>query len=485
MTAEALIDRTLHAGDESLADIGREFFAAEWDDQSINEYITGLLRSRAYERLAAVFSQGCISKQYKDRDYINKFTEMTLEQRYFDLFIDLCERTGVDPEEIYPMLAASFKSQGFLKSWSGAVKVYFLKCAYADYDKTASIIARYDEDFELFPILMRVDAERAENTLLEMLLYKKHINKTVIRRYLLANKIDIVPKIIGAYKGASVKTKEAVVRLLLIYKNDVRASAFLQELTANERSVTVRKLLERDKAERKKKTEKPGAKERFFDMMLSGERMSADEFGKLIATKEGNAVASTLFFDCRAESYTGIFIVDDKETHDLDNRKITVAGEVGVVHPAELGSKYAYLKHLKIEQCFNQIRREVYLPSKDEKTYNVCKRLCGTVIAEQDLKEGLRRNGFRLLNKNKAGMYAQAGLLKEGILCVLDFVPTDFKQPGKTVSAGDVRFYRYEDVIKLAGSLYTEGVRPCDVGALPERLFSEFLYGVYTLLRCK
>lgn len=488
MTAEAesLLQAVLRGKEGELQEIGRAFFSTPLDRKSTCEFITALLEKGAYEKLAEIFSQGFISKQYSDRDYLSKSFASTLEQRYFDLFIDTCERCFVDRKALYPMLAAAFSSKGVLGGWRNAIRLYFVKVAYADYDRAEAVFAQYDEGFDLYPILFHVDPQRAEDAVLNLLLYKKNVNKTVIRRYLLENKIDILPKIISMYSGASAKQKESLVRLLLIYKNDTRASRFLDRLYKTETSKTVRKLLERDRIAKAGKTGMRGYRERFFNMMLSGERMPFDAFLKAIQTEDGGRVASTLFFTHYRSSGVRIVIVDQGRVLDLENRPLDIVeGEFGVLHPADLSARYEFLKQLNIRQSFEQIRRDVYLPSAEEKAYRVCKRFNGTVITQGALRSGIRKYGFRLMNHTRSGIYTQVGLLREGVLCVTEFSSTDFKQPEKAVSIGDVRFYRYSDVIKLAGSWYVEGVRPCEIELLPPRLFSEFLYGIYALLRCK
>ena len=488
MTAEteSLLRAVLQGKEGELQEIGREFFSTPLDRKNTCEFITTLLEKGAYEKLAEIFSQGFISKQYSDRDYLSKSFASTLEQRYFDLFVDTCERCFVERQALYPMFAAAFSSTGILGGWRNAIRLYFVKVAYADYDRAEAVFAQYDDGFDLYPILFHVDPQRAEDAVLNLLLYKKNVNKTVIRRYLLENKIDILPKIIAMYTGAAAKQKESLVRLLLIYKNDARASRFLDRLYKTETSKTVRKLLERDRMAKGGKAGSRSYKERFFAMMLSGERMPFDAFLKAIRTEDGGRVASTLFFTQYRQEGVRIVIVDQGHVLDLENRPLAIDdGEFGVLHPADLSARYEFLKQLNIQQSFEQIRRDVYTPSAEEKAYRVCKRFNGTVITQGALRSGIRKYGFRLMNHTRSGVYTQIGLLREDVLCVTEFAATDFKQPEKAVSIGDVRFYRYSDVIKLAGSWYVEGVRPCEIELLPPRLFSEFLYGIYMLLRCK
>lgn len=62
-------------------------------------------------------------------------------------------------------------------------------------------------------------------------------------------------------------------------------------------------------------------------------------------------------------------------------------------------------------------------------------------------------------------------------MCALSFSPTDFTSG--SVKLGEIVFYRYADTVKLDGNIYTEGVRPVEIGTLNPRLFSEFMADVY------
>lgn len=488
MTAEteALLQEALAEKEGNLQEVGRAFFSAQLDRQNTYAFIAALLDRREYEKLAEIFSQGFISKEYGNRDYLSKSFRATFEQRYFDLFVDTCERCWVENEALYPMFMAAFSSRGVLGGWRDAVRLYFLKQAYIDYDRTEAVLARYDAGFDIYPILFHVDPQRAEDAVLHLLLYGKNVNKTVIRRYLLENKIDIVPKIIDSYAGAHAKLKESLVRLLLIYKNDTRASRFLDRLYRTEQSLTVRKLLERDRVAKNGKTGTKNYKDRFYAMMLAGDKIPYSDFLAIIATDDGGRVASTLFFTYSTQAAVRIVIVDQGKVLDLENRPLEITeGEFGVLHPAELGERYRFITQLNIKQCFEQIRREVYVPSAEEKAYRRCERFNGTVVLQDDFRKGMRKYGLRLMNRTRSGVYTQAGLLREDVLCVVEFSPTDFKQPARSISIGNVRFYKYEDVIKLAGSWYVEGVGPCEIDGMSPRLFSEFLYTLYALSRCK
>ena len=178
-----------------------------------------------------------------------------------------------------------------------------------------------------------------------------------------------------------------------------------------------------------------------------------------------------------------IIIVEDGEIRDLDNNKRALSeSEVAVSHPTEW-ERFGFLHGLDVVQPFAQVGREVFVPTDAEKSYNSCGRLKGRVMPAGDFKESLSKHGYKLLNKNRYDESDCAGKLRGDVMCVLEFDPTNFAEPDRLIAMGNVRFYRYADLIKLGGQIYTDGVKPFPVQLLSGILFSEFLRDVFEVIK--
>lgn len=522
-----------------LSEVGHQFFA---DKQRTNEqtaeFITALLKEGAYENLAVVMSSGYINDG-TTAFLPNRKDKSRIADRYFQSFIELALQSGVDIELIYPMLFSAFESpkNSCLHSFVGGIDTYFTKMAYRDYDAAAEVIKKYDKKYRCLPILMEVDEARTLENVLNDLIYGKNANKTALRKYLLEKKVDIVPSLCKEYVKSNVKAREGILRLLLLYKNEPRAALFLDEIEKNETSAVIRNLLHRDKNVRtqQKIKVKGGGGQAYvcvndggIDYKIAvGDDLSleisptpftdkvkkaAAEFEKELKTACGVfeksmadntrrpceyflknvlgdslmcAIASTLLFSVyKNNTLSDIVVVEKGEIHDLDNNARTLEDvDVAVSHPLEWGNKFSYLKQLDVKQPFAQIRRDVYIPSETEKAYNFCSRLHGTIMEAGEFKASLKKGGFKILNKNKYGESNCAAIIKGDVMCVLEFAATDFENPKRLISMGDIRFYKYADIIKLGGQMYTDGVMPCPVQSLPDIMFSEFLHDVFKMLK--
>ena len=520
-----------------LEQVGREFFTSARTMEDTRFFITALLEKKAYESLATVMSSGCIDRN-RAAGYLPDDKQRKISYRYFSSFMELVEKSGVDMELIWPMFFAAFDApkDSYLYSFVGGIDAYFKLFAYADYDKAVDVVRRYDRKYKCLSTLMEVDRPRTLATVLDVLIYGKNANKTALRKYLLEKRIDIVPTLCNEYIRASVKAKEGVVRLLLLYKGDPRADRFLEEIERSEKSLVIKKLIDKDKGAKKvaeseiKPVENaieseiavgdvtyrvgitkeldvevepaPYPKEvaaaadklakRLKKMcdecetaMSTNTRWQSSRFLKRLASdKMFAAVASTLLFTTYNGSImSDIITVENGEIYDLDNNKRELTeSEVAVSHPLEW-DKVPFLNHLDVKQPFAQVGREVFTPTDTEKMYNSCPRLGGRVMPAGDFKTSLARHGFKVLNKNRYAESSSAGLVRGDIMCVIEFDATNFAEPDRLIAMGNVRFYRYADLIKLGGQIYTDGVKPCPIQNIPPILFSEFIRDAFDILK--
>ncbi len=518
----------------ALDEVGKEFFA----DKSLTKeqahvFITALLKAGAYENLATVMSFGYIDDVEAGR-LPNQKRCNRLSNRYFNNFMELAEYAEVDTDLLYPMLFAAFDApkDSYLYSFVGGIDAYFTKFTSADYDAALAVIRRYDKKYKCLSTLMEADKTRTVSEILNQLIYGKSSNKTLLRKYILEKRVDIVPSLCREYLKSHVKEKEGIIRLLLLYKSDPRAARFLEEVEKSEKSVTVKRLIEKDR-NCSKKTESATAEEvvghiekdgvkyiltptndltvkitpepypkeakeaaekiekklravclQMENDMENGVRVSCDKFIKRVETDPLYAcVASSLLFSVyKNGAMSDVIVVENGEIHDLDNRKRDLRDvEVAVSHPTEW-EKFSFLKTLTVKQPFCQIKRDVYYPSDAEKTYNFCGRLRGVVVPAGELKTALGKHGFKLLNKNRYAESNAASKTRGDVTCVLEFSPTNFADPRRLISVQNVKFYKYGDLIKLGGQTYLDGVQPYPIAALPIITFSEFLRDVFGLL---
>ncbi len=518
----------------ALDEVGKEFFADKTlTKEQIHTFLTALLKEKAYENLATVMSYGYIDNVESGR-LPNQKKCNRLSNRYFNNFMELAEYAEVDKQLVYPMLFAAFDApkSSYLYSFVGGIDAYFTKFTSADYDAALEIIRRYDKKYKCLSTLMEADKTRTVSEILNQLIYGKSANKTLLRKYILEKRVDIVPSLCREYLKSHVREKEGIIRILLLYKSDPRAARFLEEVEKSEKSVTIKRLIEKDRNCSKKtkpsaeeetvgKIEKDGktytltpnidltvtitpqpypkeAKaaaekiekrlravcEEMESDMVNNVRVPCKEFTKRIETDPIYAcLASSLLFSVyKNGTMSDVIVVENGKINDLDNKRRDLHDEeVAVSHPTEW-EKYSFLKTLTVEQPFSQIRREIYYPSDSEKTYNYCGRLRGVVITAGELKAALNKYGFKLLNKNRYAESCGAAKTRGDVTCVLEFSATNFADPRRLISMNDVRFYKYGDLIKLGGQTYLDGVQPYSIAQLPAVTFSEFLHDVFELL---
>lgn len=523
-----------------LAEVGREFFSGARSDEETCSFLTALLERCEYENLATVMSSGCIDKNVA-ASYLHGGGNRRVSDRYFAVFIELVEKSGVDMELVWPMFFAAFDApkDGYLYSFVGGIDAYFKRYAYANYDAAVDVVRRFDHKYKCLSTLMEVDRARTLDIVLDVLIYGKSANKTALRKYLMEKRIDIVPALCNEYIRSGVKAKEGIVRLLLLYKGDPRADRFLGEIDKSEKSLVIKKLIDKDRGRRagtsggfEGEAAKDGGissvvkvngsdytvsltKELSVEVkplpypkavrieeeklrkrlkkvcrecelaMSENTRWGSELFLKRLANDEMfAAVATTLLFSAYNNgTLSDIIIIENGEIRDLDNKKrVLTESEVAVSHPCEW-EKFDFLHRLDVTQPFEQVGREVFVPTDAEKSYNSCGRLKGRVMPVGDFKESLVRHGYKLLNKNRYSESNCAGRLRGDVMCVLEFDATNFAEPDRLIAMGNVRFYRYADLIKLGGQIYTDGVKPCSVQSLSAVLFSEFLRDVFDVIK--
>ncbi len=181
MAADQRIQDCLKLDAEQAA---RRFFDASPDDKAVKEMFEALLDAGEYEKLAEMIFYGSIVRQQSERDYIARSEMKSLDETYFDAFMLLAERAGVDKAKLYPMLAATATASGTLGKWRRPVENRILRLAYKDFDKAEALVYAYDPDCALYRVLLAADADKATEAIIGRLLFEKGGGKTALRRFL-------------------------------------------------------------------------------------------------------------------------------------------------------------------------------------------------------------------------------------------------------------------------------------------------------------
>lgn len=539
------LNNTISNGE--VSDLGRKLFGETVDAKELCALFGKMLESKMYEKLACVVCCGFINKSYNEKDYVsNEVKTKNLNDRYFDLFMEISNGGGIGIEKIMPMLFYAFKSnkKSDLYSWRFAIEVYFYKLALSDYDKMASFMDKYDADYSLYQCLIRVDRQRTIDGLVKKLLFSKNINKVKIRKFLKAYSGEIVYSLQPIYYSGDYALREGIVRLLLLFKNEPRAAALLLDIKEREKSIVIKRLIDKDAGLAKKSEENIGEQlkisngkvkvnidkktyeidmndkfelsitgdyadslvsklevkleevkviidrrlDYFVECMVEGTRFTVSEFNHKILKDSLNAmIAATLFFSIyNGSDLVDIVIVDKGKILDLSNqpKELDSNFTVKVLHPIDLGFKYQYLKQVNIFQPIVQLHREVFSPTAEDTDFNYCRRFNGSIINADCLKRGFKEYKFKPMGKDEIGKYTMAGRISGEVLGVIEFTKSDLSG-SQTVTLGNLKFYSYTNVVKLNGQLYVDGVPLLSIKEIDERIYSEFLYMINTILRCQ
>ncbi len=505
MTIDELIKISFDGASAEM--IGRTFFTSGYSKKEKAGFIKSLLEKERYAFIADVVCCGAINKEYNYTDFHNsQIGLVSLDLRYFYMFIEICENGDIAFGEIAPLLFATFTApvSSRLHGWAPAATQYLEKLAAADYDAVSDALAEYDKNYKHYGVLLKVNKERTVSILTDKLIFEKNTNKAAIRKFLFASKVNIVPALGEIYTGAQsdARVRESVVRLLLISKHDRTAAEMLDYIAQNDRSKTIRALIEKDATAQKKvgkgeenieKTNKKngrakrllGEEKRFFNDMISGRGYAPDEFAGFLTDPESEAVASGLLFSVHAQSggITDVVIVEKGRIYNLDNDPAEIPKDriIKVLHVAELPEKYEFLTRLNVTQPFLQLKRKAYVPNASELADNRSRRLGGTIIMSKDLRKNISKEGFKITGKDSEGKSGYAGISLGGYICLIEFTRTDLSSNDKIVSFGDIKFYKYKDAIKISGGFYFENVPVCRISEVPLRVFSEGIYAVCRL----
>lgn len=486
--------------DSPAESAGRGFFSTDTLNSDRKAVLEFLLKERRYEQLCKLIYcghiNGGINMKNNGVDYMSVTGEnSTLNMRYFSLFLQTAVDCDLEEEKYIPLVfaAATAEKRSVLRVWKQSSEKYLSMLAGADYDRAWAYLCKNDPDFRLVSILFDTHRERAVDDLIKIAIFGKGINKVALRNVLRGCKSEVFSFIRPIYATLKTEARITSARLLLLFKNDPEVAEFLSEILRVEKSKSVQKLLHSDLSYKPGISEKIGKKQIvnfFYDAMVRGVSVSRETFLNVWIAPPYDEVSDSLFFGIyKDNALQFIVIIDGGKVFDLNNAPIEVPEDcsVKVLHPVELTAKTEFLTRLNITQPFEQIKRKIYVPTSEDNRSNSCRGIAGTVLNIVDFKAGMKKIGFRALNRDGDGICGQVGLRRDGILCVLHFAPIDFESSdvSLTVQAQCVKFYFEKDVIKLGGKMFVDGVTPLSVAHLDARIFSEFMYSVYELMGCR
>lgn len=527
-----------------LKDIGFDLFSSDREDSEIKDFIESLLDQKLYEQICGIMSCGFISKQYYP-GYMS-YTAGNIGAQYFGAFLNLCKETRVEFEKIFPLLIECFYApkNSFLSSWKAASENFLLAMLREDFMRNSQKIYALDRELKCFELFVEADKEASEKFLFELLFdpTTKPETKMILRKFTMDYSLNVTP-LFDIYKGSPLEKRKDILRVLLLQKNDNRIADFFEYVLTFEENIVLRSMLinKRYKVKMKLKTKntyysdeksacftfvevngkqyridvtnnlqlvykKKGArkveefknlirsvkkdvaskKQAFINAMICKVGTKASKFLKLLREDKLFAVIAESLLFYVEDQYNYRFAITFKGgLRTLENEEFSVDPDekIYVVHPIILTGENAYLKDLEIEQCINQLQREIYYADSQDIMSNVCMRFNGLLVNAHDFKTRVRRNDFKFFRFDEDGFAVQVGKLRAGIWCVLDFSPFNNKKLNTNITLGNVRFYSDSDLIKTGGNIYTFNVPVKPISNISKREFSEFISDVYSLVR--
>ncbi|NRT28642.1 hypothetical protein B0I68_002247 [Clostridium beijerinckii] len=184
----------------------------------------------------------------------------------------------------------------------------------------------------------------------------------------------------------------------------------------------------------------------------------------------------------------GSFNTKDEEEYELEDGMV-----IGIVHPIELNNEDMALwkeqfENYEIKQPFEQLNREIFNVTEEEKKRNTVERFGGTILNGLSLLGKLTDFGWiRGAIGDGGGYYA---FYKEDnnhkVEVGLNFSGVSVGYESEEVTVYDLCFYKLGTMSKYAYiNVKTQKQNTISIDTLPERFFSEILYQVSRALVSK
>lgn len=463
---------------EGLAEFSRALYENGAAFRSVIAELAASDEKSDHELLADILSYQQLDGTEEQNFYADN--KGSVGKRYLDMYISICRAAGLSEKEyIKPMLSAQYaKKSGALYVWDTAVDEYIAARCKHDFDGTAELVDEFDKGYGKYAVLMRADSRRAINRLLDKVIFGKGINKTAVRN-VLRNRPEIAGALIGLYGEALAKQRAAIVRLLMLYKNDKKVSDFLYGVALNDKSKTVRDLFSSPAPKAR------GAAKYFENLMASGEGITFGELKSLVNPKKSKprdkeyaAVADRILFFNRKDGFDPyVFVCDGGKFYDMTGAEVSLknADTVYVLHPLDIPESMREVLPAGVDQPFPQLSRVVYVPQADERYTS--DRLLGTMVSRKDFDAAFRREGFSLCEKRDDEPYRALKILGDYAVTI----ECELNETDGSVVCGVISFLRSRDIVRLNKKNYVSGVRAVDIRELPQKSYSELMYFSYKL----
>lgn len=525
-------------------EVGFDLFSTDRTDAEMKGFIETLLDNRFYEKLCGIMNCVFINRQYYP-GYMS-MSPSNIGAQYFGAFLNLCTQCKVAFDKLFPLFIATFyaEDESNLFTWKSAAGDLLLTMLRENFPEVSQKIISIDPELKCFGLLITADKAASEQILFNLLFSDNTSKelKTKLRLYTLEYNVNMTP-LFEIYKDCALEKRKDILRLLLLHKNDNRVTDFFEYVLTFEENIVLRSMLikKRYKVKMKLRTrnkyyadenspcftfvevdgkryriditrdlqlvyKKKGArkveefknlirsvkkdvaskKQAFIDAMICKVGIKANKFYKLLRDDKLFALISESILFYIEDEYNYRFAITFKgKLRNLENEELEIDKDemIYIVHPIMLTGENSYLKDLEIDQCFNQLNRALYFTDNNDRISNVCMRFNGLLVNAHDFKTRVRRNDFKFFHFDKDGYAVQAGKLRAGIWCVVEFSPFSHKDLNRNITLGNVRFYNDSDLIKTAGSIYTLNVPVKPINNISKREFSEFISDVYSLVR--
>lgn len=476
----------------------REYAHSLSDGRELDGVIAELFKSGTLEdleRIAVILT--CVPLDGGETgDFFAADRREPCGKRYLDRFIKACRARSI-PESEYIALPISVKyaaPESELYAMSDAAETYIEKRAEEDFDFVADCVDLYDKKFRNYAVLMRVSPQKSTERLIEILLYKKHINKSAARGALMGYS-ESVHSLFALYEKCNARERLALLRIFLLFKNDREVAEFLDSAVAADKSKTVRDALAAailaKSGEISGSALKKGNAAAFFEnAMIAATPIPYSEMRKIVAVskktaadapeRECAAICDRLFF-YTLDEYGSMRLLLFNKGRFIDTRddpvKLAPSDEIFVLHPIDIPSDMRDLDGLSPKQPFLQLARPTFYPLANEAVFS--SRLVGTMIGKREFEENFKSGGFAFTTENGAATSVAVKITDDHAVAVECDIPSS----GGTVTCGRIFYYRASSVVKNDRKVYlaTEPVRVRDV---PKRQYSELTYAVYKLFGC-
>ncbi len=462
----------------ALDDLARALY--ERDLKTFEETVVGLVKfgdMRDYETAAAMLATAPMLARSANSDYTDaRFGTLVFDQ-YFNMFLRACADCEYGENEYMAvLLSAQYgKAGGALNCWDKSVDRYLTALARADFDRAAGYVEKFDRKFGKYSVLIAVDRDRALDRLLHMALYGKKLDKAAVRDVLM-DYGEVSGALISRYGKAQAHERVAIVRLLLMFKNDMRVRAFLDGTVAFDKSKSVR-----DAAfgARRNTVDRADASVRLERMMEEGVGLTVAQWAELLSDEAYAAVADRIFFCLPSDGeHVRVIVYNDGAFLDSADKPVTVSVEqkIYVLHPLDVTQDDTGILSLEISQPFLQISRPIYHACADDGFYSA--RLAGTMIARDVFMKNLKSCGFAFCDK-RADDEPNVAVCRSGKYAV--GVECDLPDSSYTVSCGRIAFYNAADLVNVKRKRYISTANALDMRAVPRRAYSELIYRAYKL----